>query len=198
MSSANLIRGSRAPFSAPVLVIPKPKNPDGSSRGFRLVTDYRALNKIVEPIQHHIPDVHAMYEKLRNAKYISTLDLKNGYWNAGLTEKSKSLTSFSTEFGQYEYNVVPQYSEPGPNSRGVGRVRGSGWVCVWGTRHAPPTWHRTTAPSHLTWLRSCRVCGERLDSVGQHAMLVLIVVLLVENSDLEARSVFGFIDRPDF
>ena len=42
------------------------------------------------------------------------------------------------------------------------------------------------------------MCGERLDSVGQHAMLVLIVVLLVENSDLEAWSVFGFIDRPDF
>ena len=39
------------------------------------------------------------------------------------------------------------------------------------------------------------MCGERLDSVGQHAMLVLI---LVEDSDLEARAVFGFIDRPDF
>ena len=34
------------------------------------------------------------------------------------------------------------------------------------------------------------MCGERLDSVGQHAMLVLI---LVEDSDLVARSVFTFI-----
>jgi len=49
-----------------------------------------------------------MYEKLRSANYISTLDLKNGYWNAGLTEESKHLTAFSTEFGTYEYNVVPQ------------------------------------------------------------------------------------------
>ena len=79
MLAARLIRGSRAPFSAPVLVIPKPRNADGTSRGFRLVTDYWALNKIVEPIQHHIPDVHAMYEKLRNANYITTLDLKNVY-----------------------------------------------------------------------------------------------------------------------
>ena len=49
-----------------------------------------------------------MYEKLRHAKFISTLDLKNGYWNAGLTEESKHLTTFSTEFGTFEYNVVPQ------------------------------------------------------------------------------------------
>ena len=33
------------------------------------------------------------------------------------------------------------------------------------------------------------MCGVRLDSVGQHAMLVLIV----EDSDLVARSVFTFI-----
>ena len=83
-------------------------NPDGSSRGFRLVTDYRAINAVVEPIQHYIPDVHSMYEKLRNAKYISTLDLKNGYWLSGLDEKSKELTAFSCEFGTFEYNVTPQ------------------------------------------------------------------------------------------
>ena len=108
MLSTNMIRKSSAPFGAPVLVIPKPPNPDGTSRGFRLVTDYRQLNKIVEPTQHHIPDVHSMYEKLRRAKYITTLDLKNGYWNAGIREEDKHLTAFTTEFGDYEYNVVPQ------------------------------------------------------------------------------------------
>ena len=49
-----------------------------------------------------------MYEKLRSAKCINTLDLNNGYWNAGLTENSKHLTAFSTGFGTLEYNVVPQ------------------------------------------------------------------------------------------
>jgi len=73
-----------------------------------MVTDYRQLNQQVEAVQHHIPDIHTMYEKLRNAKYVSTLDLKNGYWNAGLTENSKHLTAFSTEYGTWEYNVVPQ------------------------------------------------------------------------------------------
>ena len=96
MSSTNLIRGSRAPFSAepPVLVIPKPKNPNRSSCGFWLVMDCRALNEIDELIHHHIPNVHAMHEKLRNAKYISTLDLRTdiGIYG-GVTKESKSLTS---------------------------------------------------------------------------------------------------------
>ena len=56
--------------------------------------DCRALNEIDELIHHHIPNVHAMHEKLRNAKYISTLDLRTdiGIY-AGVTKESKSLTS---------------------------------------------------------------------------------------------------------
>eukprot|EP01050_Picozoa_sp_SAG11_P004756 SAG11_NODE_313_length_10878_cov_43.354578_1_plen_344_part_10 len=108
MMEAGFIQPSKSPFSAPILVIPKPRNADGSSRGFRLVTDFRQLNERVDPLQHRIPDVAAMYEKLRHAKFISTLDLKNGYWNAGLTKRSRRLTAFSTEFGCYEYKVVPQ------------------------------------------------------------------------------------------
>eukprot|EP01052_Picozoa_sp_SAG31_P070019 SAG31_NODE_28858_length_404_cov_0.967213_1_plen_44_part_00 len=37
-----------------------------------------------------------MYEKLRGAKVISTLDMKNGYHNAGLHPDSQYLTSFAS------------------------------------------------------------------------------------------------------
>ena len=36
------------------------------------------------------------------------MDLKNGYWNAGLDEESRPLTAFATKLGLHEYNVVPQ------------------------------------------------------------------------------------------
>eukprot|EP01050_Picozoa_sp_SAG11_P040729 SAG11_NODE_17868_length_506_cov_21.014742_1_plen_120_part_10 len=50
-----------------------------------------------------------MYEKLRNAKYISTLDLKNGIgMPASMKRADPSPNLFATEFGLYEYNVVPQ------------------------------------------------------------------------------------------
>eukprot|EP01052_Picozoa_sp_SAG31_P030093 SAG31_NODE_3058_length_4735_cov_24.146894_2_plen_102_part_00 len=49
-----------------------------------------------------------MYEKLRGAKYISTLDMKNGYWNAALHPDSQYLTSFSSPWGTFSYQVLSQ------------------------------------------------------------------------------------------
>lgn len=104
LQAGNFIRPSTSPHSAGTLVIPKPLNPDGTSRGVRLVQDYRDVNTSVEPVMHRIPNVADMMHKLRGARYISTLDLKNGFWNgiAGLTERSKKYTAFSTEFGVFE------------------------------------------------------------------------------------------------
>ena len=106
MYSKNYIRKSTSPYSSPVLVIPKPRNADGSSRGFRLVTDFRAINECVEPIQHYIPDIETMYAKLREAKYISTFDMKNGYWNAGVDDPSTDYLAFSTPWGTFAYQVL--------------------------------------------------------------------------------------------
>ena len=48
-----------------------------------------------------------MWDKLREAKYKSCLDLKHGFWLAALDEESRPYTAFSTPFGHFEYNCVP-------------------------------------------------------------------------------------------
>ena len=108
MLEKGYISPCEAEFTSPVLVIKKPLNADGSSRGFRLVTDYRALNQVLHPYQWYMPDVTEMWEKLRHAKFISALDLKDGFWGAGLHPDSRHLTAFSTPYGVMSYNVVPQ------------------------------------------------------------------------------------------
>ena len=95
-------------FSAPMLVIKKPPNADGTSRGFRLVTDFRNLNQCLDAPQFHMPEVGATQEKLRGAKFLTTLDMKDGYWNAGVDKDSQDLLSFSTPWGTFSYQVVPQ------------------------------------------------------------------------------------------
>jgi len=40
-------------------------------------------------------------------KWFSTFDLTRGYWQAELSEDSKPLTAFTTEFGVFEWNRVP-------------------------------------------------------------------------------------------
>ena len=89
MLEKGYISPCEAEFTSPVLVIKKPLNADGSSRGFRLVTDYRALNQVLHPYQWYMPDVTEMWEKLRHAKFISALDLKDGFWGAGLHPDSR-------------------------------------------------------------------------------------------------------------
>lgn len=107
MLAKNFIRKSTSSWSAPVLIIKKPPAADGSSRGYRFVTDFRALNQCVDPPQYFVPDVQTMYEKLRGAKYISTFDMKNGYWNAGVDDPSTDYLAFTTPWGTYAYQVLP-------------------------------------------------------------------------------------------
>ena len=77
------ISKSRSPFSSPVLVIRKPGN-----RGYRFVVDFSGtVNPITKTLNHHIPDVNEMWDKLREAKYKSCLDLKHGFWLAALDEE---------------------------------------------------------------------------------------------------------------
>jgi len=94
--------------SAPMLVLKKPPNHDGTSRGFRLVTDFRNLNQCLDAPQFWMPEVSSTQEKLRGAKYLTTLDMKNGYWNSGVHKDSVDLLSFSTPWGTFSYQVVPQ------------------------------------------------------------------------------------------
>jgi len=96
-------------YSAPVLIIKKPGTyADGSSKGYRFVTDFRAINKITAPVTHYLPEVTEMWEKLQNAKFISVCDVRHGFWNCGLDPSSKKYLAISTPFNQtYVYNVLP-------------------------------------------------------------------------------------------
>ena len=104
--SSNRTRGPR--FRRLCWSLKKPPNADGTSRGFRLVTDFRNLNQCLDAPQFHMPEVGATQEKLRGAKFLTTLDMKDGYWNAGVDKDSQDLLSFSTPWGTFSYQVVPQ------------------------------------------------------------------------------------------
>ncbi|KAH8251120.1 hypothetical protein KR032_002652, partial [Drosophila birchii] len=68
------IEPSKSPHSAPIVIAAK-KNGDA-----RMCIDYRQLNENSVPDAYPMPGIHQILERLRHAKFISTLDLKNGYW----------------------------------------------------------------------------------------------------------------------
>ena len=107
MLEKNFIRPSTSAWSAPVLIVKKPPGKNGEFKGYRFTTDFRGLNACVDPPQYFMPDIQTMYEKLRGAGYISTFDMKNGYWNAGVDEESSDYLAFATPWGTFAYQVVP-------------------------------------------------------------------------------------------
>lgn len=46
-----------------------------------------------------LPQVNAALDKLQRAKYLSAIDLKNGYWQVRLTPESRQLFAFAVPSG---------------------------------------------------------------------------------------------------
>ena len=98
-----------AMYAAPILIIKKPGTyEDGSSKGFRYVSDMRAINSAVKKMHHPIPDISEMWEHLKGAKFISVVDMKSGYYNAAITDNAKKYLTMDSPWGTFSYRCVPQ------------------------------------------------------------------------------------------
>ncbi|KAL4123256.1 hypothetical protein QTP88_015463 [Uroleucon formosanum] len=96
-----IIRPSRSPYSSPIVLVRK-KTGDLS-----LCVDYRELNKITVKDNFPAPLIDDQIDKLKNKKYFSLLDLKNGFHHVKMNEASIPFTSFVTPLGQFEYLKMP-------------------------------------------------------------------------------------------
>ncbi|CAF1673354.1 unnamed protein product, partial [Adineta ricciae] len=54
-----------------------------------------------------IPRIDDTLDSLQEAKFISTLDLRSGYWQVEMDKNSREKTAFVTHKGLYEFNVMP-------------------------------------------------------------------------------------------
>jgi len=55
-----------------------------------------------------VPRINHILEMLRHARYISTLDLKNGYWQIPMARDTRQYTAFTVSGrGLYQWKVMP-------------------------------------------------------------------------------------------
>lgn len=89
MLEQGVVEPSSSPWSSPIVMV---KKKDGS---YRFCVDFRKLNKVTERDAYPLPFVTHTLDKLRDATFLTSLDIKSAYWQVPLTEESKPLTAFT-------------------------------------------------------------------------------------------------------
>ena len=83
MLAEGVIEPSTSEWSTSALVIVKKSNGN-----HRLCIDFRELNKITRPDAYPMPSVDSILGRLRDARYISKIDLRQAYFQLLLEEES--------------------------------------------------------------------------------------------------------------
>lgn len=73
----------------------------------RLCVDFRELNKITMKDNFPTPSIDDHIDRLKDKKYFSSLDLRNGFYHIKVSECSIKYTSFVTPIGQFEFLRMP-------------------------------------------------------------------------------------------
>ena len=99
--ASGVLQPSHSPYGS-LLVIVKKK--DGTPR---VCVDYRALNEITVKNKYPLPLMDELFDRVQGAKYFSSIDLRDGFYQILLREEDRQKTAFRTRFGSYEYTVLP-------------------------------------------------------------------------------------------
>ncbi|KAM8702722.1 hypothetical protein ACLKA7_000852 [Drosophila subpalustris] len=94
---------------------------------WRLCVDFRQLNSRSVKDAYPLPRVLHILDQLREAHYITSLDLKDGYWQKPMEQASRPLTAFTVPGrGLFQWKMMPfgLHSAPATFQRALNRVIG--------------------------------------------------------------------------
>ena len=101
MLHKEVISPSTSPWTFPIVLV---KKKDGSTR---FCMDYRKVNEVTRKDAYPIPRVDDILDTLAGSTWFTTLDLKSGYWQVEVAGKHQEKTTFCTQEGLFEFNVMP-------------------------------------------------------------------------------------------
>lgn len=93
MIEKDIIKASKSAWSSPNLLVPKR---DGS---YRFCVDYRTLNAVTEKDAYPLPYISAILDRLHEAKYLSSMDIKSAFWQVPVKESSREYTALTVPGG---------------------------------------------------------------------------------------------------
>jgi len=96
------IRPSSSTVGSLIVFVPKP-----TGRGLRLCIDYRHLHDYTKKDKTQLPIMEELSSRVRGATHITKIDLKSGFHLVRMALGHEKFTTFRTQFGLYEYLVMP-------------------------------------------------------------------------------------------
>lgn len=115
MLDCGIVSRSTSDWLSPVLLVKK------SSNQWRLVVDYRGLNRLVKPIYFPLPRHQDVTDALgeSDAAIFSTLDLAQAFFQTELDPATKHRSAFICHEGVYEFNRTPFGLSNSPATFGI-------------------------------------------------------------------------------
>lgn len=102
MLELGVVTPSESPWNNPVLLVKK------ANGDWRFCLDSRKLNEVTKGDSYAIPYIPQVLDSLKDARYLSTIDLSSSFWQIGLTKESQEKTSFTVPGrGCYQFTAMP-------------------------------------------------------------------------------------------
>ncbi|KAG6464946.1 hypothetical protein O3G_MSEX014832 [Manduca sexta] len=97
----DIIEECESPWAANVVLVAKK---DG---GVRLCVDYRQLNAVTEPDRYPLPRMEDILHAAKTSNFMTTCDLRSGYFQVGVTPSHRDMTAFVTPLGTFRFKRMP-------------------------------------------------------------------------------------------
>ena len=94
----DVIEPCQSPWCSPPVMVRK------ANGDYRLCVDYRKLNAVTKKHAHPIPAIDSILDRMRNARYISKIDMSMAFHQNLVDPESQDITTFSVPGrGQFRY-----------------------------------------------------------------------------------------------
>lgn len=98
----DIVEKSQSPWNSPVVMVKKPNG------DYRMCIDFRVVNSLSKKDAFPLPYMDCILNKLKNARYISTIDLSNAYHQIKLKKSCREITAFTVPGrGLFQYKRMP-------------------------------------------------------------------------------------------